>query len=109
MARISVWLLVAFVLTACGSGSKAALGAFAEACTPTMACAKGLTCTNGLCTGACQTDLQCQGFKSGAVCVYNICYEPCHDKGNCSNNLDCVLVNMPNTMGICKILLQSQH
>ena len=108
MARIAALMLTALVLAACHSGSKASLGAFGEECSATAACGKNLMCTGSLCTAACQTDLQCGQVKTGAICYQGYCYDPCHDRSNCQNSLDCVAVSGSN--GICKFALpQTGH
>jgi hypothetical protein len=96
-------MLTALVLTACSSGSKASLGAFAEECSTTAPCGKNLICPGGTCTAACQSNLQCNQLQSGAVCYQGYCYAYCHDKSNCPNGLDCVLTS--GSDGVCKLAL----
>ncbi len=103
MSRIGWCSIALFTLAACGGSSKASLGKYGEECTAAMSCAQGLSCTNSVCTLACQSQVQCQAFSNTATCTNGYCYEPCHDKTNCPNGLDCVQVTA--TQGICKPLL----
>jgi hypothetical protein len=108
MMRFVGWASVVMLLGACSAGSKAAAPQYDEECTMATGCAMGLTCVmtvgalNGQCTLPCTATAQCQAVSTKSVCIVSegYCYDPCIDKINCTNGLNCTMA--ASMQGTCR-------